>query len=322
MINITVVEVTRKTQWLTEARLASQIETRVHVTRSLDELHKRSGSEFVRLLAIFSSKAVRGRNVRQDKACPGHSKEKAKAMPGKKPKAAKATNGEAKSEFNVLVSGFDRWTAHPEPNPSYLITSSLPKKVTLHRQAAQDAVINIAIHEAPVPVYFAEIDALIPKLYDGKHCDFVLHTGIAPGITWYEVETHAQRSGYKTKDESGFRPDEHPGYGGRQASVRFETCVLDLGTERVVKRWKDECKDKSVDLKISRDAGLFVCEYITYASLAYLQYHKNHLLPPDQRTGVAFLHAPALRDDAAIERGKEVYIGLLKALVALRLEDG
>lgn len=206
-------------------------------------------------------------------------------------------------------------------SPSHLITASLPKSVTLPDQESGKTTINIIIHQQPVPVHFAEIDALVSQLYADRHLDFVLHTGVAPGIKHYEVETSARRSGYKTKDDSGGKPsgDEHPGFGGREGPVRFETCVVEQGPETVLRRWKEECGRKGVDLRISRDAGLFVCEYITYASLTYLRYQKNHVLPVEERTGVAFLHAPAVGDAEAVETGREVYVGLIRALVATRL---
>ena len=245
-------------------------------------------------------------------------------MPATKKKpVSSATACTTKTNFDVLVTGFDRWTGHPnEPNPSYLITSSLPGRVTLQHFSSGTATINITIHQAPVSVHFAELDELVPRLYDKKHYDFVLHTGVAPGIKWYEVETFARRSGYKNKDDSGGRPTDgdHSGYGGRQGPAQYETCVLDMGISEVLKAWKAQCKIKDADLRVSRDAGLFVCEYITYASLAYLHHQKDHLLPLDQQTGVAFLHAPADRSDAMVGRGKEVYIALIKALVARRLD--
>ena len=96
--------------------------------------------------------------------------------------------------------------------------------------------------------------------------------------------------------------------------------VMD-GTPKGQRGWrKQHCAVKEADLRISRDAGMFVCEYITYGSLSYLHYHKNNSLPLEERTGIIFLHAPAEGDEAAVRQGKEVYLALIKALVVGRLE--
>ncbi|KAK4574865.1 hypothetical protein LTR86_001707 [Recurvomyces mirabilis] len=244
-------------------------------------------------------------------------------MPAKKGKNSSNKTAVAdKTTFNVLVTGFDTWSGHPnEPNPSQLITADLARKIEIKQPG--NATINVSVHfsNEPVPVSFAGIDTLVPKLYEAKRYDFVIHTGVAPSIKWYEIETTARRSGYKTKTDFGEMPpgEEHPGYGGREGPLKFYTCVLELGVETVLKSGKGQCTLKDADLRISRDAGLFVCEYITYASLAYLRYNKNHLLPPDEQTGVAFLHAPANGSEEMVRRGKEVYIALIKALILSKL---
>lgn len=65
---------------------------------------------------------------------------------------------------------------------------------------------------------------------------------------------------------------------------------------------------QSRDIRISEDAGRYLCDFIYYSSLAYLT-------KKDEDRQVVFLHVPVESDEVAIQTGTEVTIGLIRAIV-------
>jgi hypothetical protein len=63
----------------------------------------------------------------------------------------------------------------------------------------------------------------------------------------------------------------------------------------------------AIDVRLSNDAGRYLCEFIYYTSLA-------HALQSGRDGGVVFFHVPGWTDERSIERGKSVAIALIKAL--------
>ena len=62
------------------------------------------------------------------------------------------------------------------------------------------------------------------------------------------------------------------------------------------------------DVRISDDAGRYLCEFIYYTSLA-------HAYREGQDRNVVFFHVPAACSDDAIQEGKEAAIALIKGLI-------
>jgi hypothetical protein len=63
-----------------------------------------------------------------------------------------------------------------------------------------------------------------------------------------------------------------------------------------------------VDLRLSHDAGRYLCEFIYYTSLA-------HAYQAKRDRGVVFFHVPGWTDERGLARGKDVTVALIKALV-------
>jgi len=61
-------------------------------------------------------------------------------------------------------------------------------------------------------------------------------------------------------------------------------------------------------VRVSEDAGHYLCDFIYYSSLAYLAKNEE-----DKR--VVFLHVPVHADKAAVETGVSVAIELIRAIV-------
>ena len=69
--------------------------------------------------------------------------------------------------------------------------------------------------------------------------------------------------------------------------------------------------NQDLDVRPSEDAGRYLCDFIYYSSLA-------ELWKRDEERRVVFLHVPVESDEAAIARGREVLIELIRALVQSR----
>jgi pyroglutamyl-peptidase len=62
------------------------------------------------------------------------------------------------------------------------------------------------------------------------------------------------------------------------------------------------------DVRISEDAGRYLCDFIYYSSLA-------ELTKRGEEKRVLFLHVPVDSDGAAIERGVDVTVELIRSMV-------
>jgi len=65
---------------------------------------------------------------------------------------------------------------------------------------------------------------------------------------------------------------------------------------------------QTTDVRISEDAGRYLCDFIYYSSLA-------HLTKKDEKRRAVFLHVPVDSDAAAVKTGVEVTIELIRAMV-------
>jgi pyrrolidone-carboxylate peptidase len=65
---------------------------------------------------------------------------------------------------------------------------------------------------------------------------------------------------------------------------------------------------QKTDVRISEDAGRYLCDFIYYSSLA-------HLTKKKEERRVVFLHVPVESDESAIKTGVDVTIELIRAIV-------
>ncbi|KKZ67847.1 hypothetical protein EMCG_06476 [[Emmonsia] crescens] len=75
-----------------------------------------------------------------------------------------------------------------------------------------------------------------------------------------------------------------------------------------LKTWQSFAPRKA-DMRLSEDAGRYLCEFIFYTSLA-------HAYRERRNRSVVFLHVPGRTDDEGIQIGREVAVGLVRCLVA------
>lgn len=217
---------------------------------------------------------------------------------------------------SVLVTGFGPFKTFSK-NASYLIATQLEPVLLpiINPNNPQDpldsTVINLYIWPDEVRVSYASVFQLIPEVISAlPPIDYILHIGMAAGRKYYSLESLAHRDGYEIMDIDGYIPIEEEEYWRRMEYP--EVLKPDLDVEKILGRWRSSVRGEA-DVRISKDAGRYLCDFIFYASLAY---RKNQREPKK----VLFLHVPGATDSSSIEKGAMVAEALIRATVTAERE--
>jgi pyrrolidone-carboxylate peptidase len=229
---------------------------------------------------------------------------------------------EKQRAVRVLVTGFGPFQERYPINPSFEITRSLPE--TLNTLTADGKEIQIIGYGAPIRVCYEQVRDLVPLLHENYlgTIDLILHIGMASGRQHYTAEVYAHRDGYtKNKDLDGKTLPADDGARHFPDCPIMMTTSLDFGD--VLSRWKSKIGSlpKSsvaygADCRPSEDAGRYLCDFIYYNSLAWFG-RRNGRLDGGKITDrpVLFLHVPAESDPTMIEKGTQVALALIEAMV-------
>ncbi|RDW93730.1 putative pyroglutamyl peptidase type I [Aspergillus mulundensis] len=242
-------------------------------------------------------------------------------------------------EISVLVTGFGPFKSNVV-NASYLIASALPPSLSLPIDTFDGTPatrrVAIHVHPSPISVAYSAVQTIIPIIMEeyvkthGRHPDIVIHMGIAATRNYYSIESKAHRDAYNMPDNhgrAGYEDGEkiwkekslpHVLKAGRSDPTKDRIVKLDLTLPRTnlnphppdeefLKAWQ-ALGPPGADIRISEDAGRYLCEFIFYTSLS-LAFHEG------RDRNVAFFHVPSSCRDADVETGKQVAIALIKALV-------
>ncbi|KAF3902470.1 hypothetical protein ABW21_db0202471 [Orbilia brochopaga] len=258
--------------------------------------------------------------------------------------------------FKVYVTGFGPFEKIPT-NASSHVASHLPsvldEKYTHHAPASvksQNLQVSIIPHFEPVPVSYEKVTALIPTLYtDLPGVDLFVHIGVAP---WehYQIESRARRGPYGPpdgnpngrRDVDGRWPDGHSAEGAARGKVPAEVMEivssLDVkGICETLAKIKQEDDEKGTDNswyppRVSDDAGLYLCEFILYNSMAEAVYdatyeneypvHKPVSDPssdPPSTARAVFIHIPSKIEDEWLDRSLETVKRIIGAIAVQRV---
>lgn len=158
--------------------------------------------------------------------------------------------------------------------------------------------------------------------------DIVLHIGLAAGRTFFTLEQGSHARGYgRIPDVDGEKFSDADGDAKFPNDIFPSVLHTSFDTGDTLARWRENLEysnrdaDPAVegvpDVRISPDAGNFMCGFIYYNSLAHYFQRKE-----DERP-VAFLHVPDLSDSKEkLDTGREVTVALIKALVESRRQVG
>ncbi|KAK2050329.1 hypothetical protein LZ31DRAFT_537764 [Colletotrichum somersetense] len=195
--------------------------------------------------------------------------------------------------------------------------------------------VRILVHPEAIRVNYMTVRALVPRLWDPAlhpRVDAVVHIGMAGPRLFYSVERRGHRDGYTFPDVDGRRledderrREEGDGWVWHGMPPEIET-GLDLAD--VLERWKahSPVRDKLLtaaaaaaageqegsDLRISEDAGHYLCDFIYFSSLAHLWRAREH-------RRVTFLHVPSDASEASVARGTELAVQLIRSIAESEL---
>jgi pyroglutamyl-peptidase len=261
-------------------------------------------------------------------------------LEGRLPALSATSNSEHERRVvTVLVTGFGPFKSFTT-NPSYLIAESLPQFLYPEPNSfAVDAppdyaglaptrsitstapIIRLIVHPEQIRVSYETVAKIAPDLVAKHDPDFIMHMGMAGGRDYYTLETLARRDFYRIKDV-----DNKDGLSEGESVWRKnglpETIWTEWNEDDVLARWRGDVArtcpgDERAVVKLSRDAGRFLCEFILYTSLAYrlIDAKMDDAKAQERKGKAAFLHVPGGTDEASIARGRNIAEAAIRAVV-------
>ncbi|CAL5874971.1 uncharacterized protein PFLUO_LOCUS9274 [Penicillium psychrofluorescens] len=240
-------------------------------------------------------------------------------------------------EISVLITGFGPFKTN-NVNASYLIASSLPSSFSFPSPKGDSASRRVSLHVYPtaIPVSYSTVRELLPQIlsdysaaHGGRRPDLIIHIGIASPRPYYSVESLAHRDEYVMTDidgctgyedgekrwkEMGLPEILKPGLPPASDSSSGASSVLPYPPdEHFLDTWK-LFAPATLDLRISKDAGRYLCDFIFYTSMSLA-------LQEGRARNVLFLHVPSASEDADVERGRTIALALVKAMVRCWIDE-
>jgi len=222
----------------------------------------------------------------------------------------------ADEEITVLVTGFGPFRPQNPLNPAWEIAKALPpflppsKSATDISLIAEHPPVRILVHPEPVKVAYQTVRAIVPTIWESRKIDCMVHIGMATGRKYYSVERRGHRDGYNMKDVDGelLRDAERRKVEGENWiwDGLPEEILSDMDVDDIWQRWRAALP--GADIRVSEDAGRYLCDFIYYSSLA-------HLKRKQEERRVVFLHVPIDSDPVAVKTGLEITIELIRAIV-------
>ncbi|KAH9437843.1 hypothetical protein MCOR02_001489 [Pyricularia oryzae] len=243
-------------------------------------------------------------------------------------------------ELTVVVTGFGPFRDEYPVNPAWEITRLLPdylppppgKTAMQHRRSDDDAPplppVRIQKYPSPIRVNYQTVRELVPRLWGdepgeqpaaatepqqqgscGPKIDLMIHIGMAGPRRYHSIERRGHRDGYRGLDVDGLPlsdEERHAREGDKWIwhglPHEIET---DLLLDDVLDRWKGYVP-WDADVRISEDAGRYLCDFIYYSSLAHLHRKGDH-------RRVVFLHVPVDVTDEALRKGVDLTLQLIRS---------
>ncbi|KAA1129570.1 hypothetical protein PGTUg99_030151 [Puccinia graminis f. sp. tritici] len=228
--------------------------------------------------------------------------------------------------IKILLTGFGV-SIVLEQNASFEIVKRASESGGLEDLSS---AVELVVHPEPVRVSYRTVDELLSRLYQiHPDLDLVIHTGIAhlPRAEFL-LEKIAHREHYKSPDVDGLVPDPSLSDSETRPASLSSSVMLDQLVERV----QDQIS-QPISLKVSENAGRFLCEYIYYSSLLRFEKMTNFNPEPPSTSlfkieadrarprPVLFLHVPPFLDQADITLGSHVLLDIIHQVHALHFSS-
>ncbi|KAK7557201.1 hypothetical protein JOL62DRAFT_503796 [Phyllosticta paracitricarpa] len=236
-------------------------------------------------------------------------------------------------EVTVLVTGFGPFLSQFPINPSHEITKLLPTTLLPDPSDPTSPRIRLIVHPSPLPVAYHPTATLVPTILAAQNPDLVLHLGLAAGRNYFALERSSVRIGYgRNKDVLGQRwadfdsdrqwPSHLKAFteGDGKLCSYPDRLATSLPFEDIWRRWR-----ALVEVRPSDDVGSFLCGFIYWTTLAWFwaraqQRQKEEREKADAgiegERPVLFLHVPGCPEERDLQRGKEITVAAIKAMVA------
>lgn len=208
--------------------------------------------------------------------------------------------------------------------------------------------VHLYVHPEPVRVSYATVREQYPvildefsRLHNGLRPDLTVHIGIASVRPHYSVETLAHRDNYRIPDvdgKSGFEDGEKiwkakgfppilvPGPteisnspldddisaspSPRSGLSKIMPCPPN---QHFLDIWKSYAP-AGADLRLSSDAGHYLCDFIFYTSLA-------RALEERRDRSSVFFHVPVGTDPHCIDHGTKIAVALIKSMIKCWIDE-
>jgi pyroglutamyl-peptidase len=174
--------------------------------------------------------------------------------------------------------------------------------------------IRIIVPDEAIKTSWEYTIETLPKLLGAENYDIVLHIGLAAGRTFYTVERQAYQGSWSGLDADGKGPPLD------ECRELFCDCPTILKPtfecDDVWRRWRSNVFDSSIDVRPSDDPGGFLCGFVFFMGMSW--FWKKHA----EERPVVFMHVPDLPTEGDLEKGRQVAIGLIRALAESRRRIG
>jgi pyroglutamyl-peptidase len=180
--------------------------------------------------------------------------------------------------LRVLITGFE-----PFPGAPYNPTQPLVARLTrLRRPALADVELKGHIF----PVTYSAVDRQLPKLLEKHRPQALLMFGLAARTSWIRIESRARNA------VTTLWPDaDHTRV--RKGSIADGTEAMMFGPHTA--RLLQAALATGVDARGSRDAGSYLCNYLSWRAIEAVNSDKGPRV-------AAFIHVPLLPRDSASRR--------------------
>ncbi|KIW02748.1 uncharacterized protein PV09_05820 [Verruconis gallopava] len=216
-------------------------------------------------------------------------------------------------EIKVLVTGYAPFHVRFPVNSSWSIASTLPEHLPATTTCPR---IKLVVPTEPIQVAYNTVVEWEENSLASTDYDIILHIGLAAGRKFFTMERQSQREPYWEKKDVKGEVFSREMTEKLWPNMKFPMVLkptFDCGD--VWLRWRANV-DKRLDVRPSDDPGNYLCGFIYYYSMAWFWARASKERP------VMFLHVPDLPTEELVEGGREVTIGLIRALVESREKKG
>jgi pyrrolidone-carboxylate peptidase len=217
-------------------------------------------------------------------------------------------------EIKVLVTGYAPFHNRFPINSSWSIASTLPESLPATPTCPR---IKITVPSEPIKVAYRSVMEWQEKWLKQHDYDLILHIGLAAGRKFFTMERQSFRDGYWEK------PDVLGEVFSKEMTDKVWPQTLfppvlkpTLDCSDLWLRWRNNVRG-DLDVRPSDDPGNYLCGFIYYCSMA-----RYWALGSSQERPVMFLHVPDLPTDELVAGGREVAVGLIRAMVQSRVKVG